>query len=95
MAAKHCGKHDITYPEGGECWCCEEIAMTQEDKDRNYRDPAFLAKRGGAGNRQVIVSVAMDKLSQLSPEQLDRLIALAGGGAPGGAASPRTVITSR
>ena len=86
--AKHCGKHDIT---GDECWCCEEEAMTAEDRVRNYQDPAFLAKRGGIGKGQVLMSHAMNRLSQLTPEQIDLLLASAGihPGAVAGAATPR------
>ena len=79
---EHCGKHDITYQVGAQCWCCEESAMTKEDRARNYSDPAFLAKRGGAGaHAQAVISNAVQKLSALSAEQLERLLALAGAGA--------------
>lgn len=35
-----CGKHDVTFPEGGKCWCCEQAAAknkkkTQEEKPKN------------------------------------------------------------
>jgi hypothetical protein len=82
--AKHCGKHDII---GDECWCCEEQAMSAEDRVAAYQDPAFLAKRGGADRNRVLISHAMNRLSQLTPEQIDRLMAVAGV-TPGGAAAP-------
>lgn len=92
--AKHCPKHDIT---GDECWCCEEEKINAEPGAREaaYRDPEFLAKRGGAGLKQVIVSQAMNRLAQLKPEELDNLIALATGKAPSPAVrSGRTVVAA-
>jgi hypothetical protein len=56
MAAKHCPKHDITVPEGGTCWNCEESAMSAEERELAYQDPAFLAKRGGEGKHQLVLS---------------------------------------
>lgn len=78
--AKHCQKHDIT---GDECWCCEEAELNSQEgaRDRAYSDPDFLARRGGKGmHAQVAMSSAMQKISKLSPEHLDNLIALASGG---------------
>lgn len=78
--AKHCAKHDIT---GDECWCCEEEKLIADGtRDAAYSDPQFLAKRGGEGaHKQIQMSSTLSKLSQLSPEHLDNLIALAQGGA--------------
>ena len=74
MSAKHCPKHDIT---GAECWCCEEEAMSPEQREAAYQDHAFLAKRGGASSTQVQQSHAMHVLAQLSPEHLANLVELA------------------
>jgi hypothetical protein len=77
--ANHCAKHDITGPE---CWCCEEekLNATPGARELAYSDPAFLAKRGGAKAADVQQSKILNRLSQLTPEQLDRLIAVAGAG---------------
>jgi len=75
----HCGKHDIHFPEGGSCWCCDEQAMSPEERKKNYSNPSFLAKRGGVGLHQnAAANSTMQLLSQLSPEQLGNLLALAG-----------------
>lgn len=90
--AKHCGKHDITVADGGECWNCEEAAMSSEERDANYSNPEFLAKRGGATGAQVHMSNAMHKLSQLSPEHLANLIDLAKGNGPAAGSGRRQII---
>ena len=90
--ATHCAKHDITGPE---CWCCEEEEINAKRADHRelmYSSPEFLAKRGGADAKQVHLSKAMSRLSQLKPEHLENLIALAEGRAPQQATSGRTVI---
>jgi hypothetical protein len=89
--AKHCPIHDIT---GEDCWNCEEAAMTAEDRVRNYQDPMFLQKRGGADRNRVMISHAMNRLSQLTPEQIDQLLASAGihAGVAGAARPGRTAI---
>lgn len=73
---EHCGKHDIVHQ--GTCWCCEDSAMTKEQHDAAYKDPAFLAKRGGSG---IAAAAAQSHLIQVSkafsaltPEQLDKLV---------------------
>jgi hypothetical protein len=88
MAHEHCPKHDITYPQGGQCWCCEEQELHKTGKHAAaYRDPHFLLKRGGAPIHQTTVNAAVARLSQLSDEQLERLMALASGAPP--VASPQ------
>jgi hypothetical protein len=89
--AKHCAKHDIT---GDECWNCEEQKLNADPAAREaaYSDPEFLAKRGGADHKTVIMSKTMNRLSQLKPEHLENLIALAEGRAPVQAASGRQVV---
>jgi hypothetical protein len=82
--AEHCAKHDITYQQGGECWNCEEQKMIAAGtREAAYQDPAFLHKRGGAQFQQTTLNAAIHKLSQLSPEQLANLIALANTPQPG------------
>jgi hypothetical protein len=74
---KHCAKHDIT---GDACWNCEEQELNAKGaaaREEAYSDPVFLAKRGGADTRTVVQSKALHQLSQLSPEHLENLIALA------------------
>ena len=93
--AEHCAKHDIT---GAACWCCEEEKLNAQGKEAReaaYSDPEFLAKRGGADAKTVIVSKAMNRLSQLKPEALENLIALAEGRPlKHGSHSGRTVVHS-
>jgi hypothetical protein len=79
--AKHCAKHDITVPDGGECWNCEEQELIASGgREAAYMDPAFLHKRGGAPIQQSAMNAALNKLSSLTPEQLANLIALANAG---------------
>jgi hypothetical protein len=75
--AKFCGKHDIHFPENGECWNCEEQKMSPADREQAYQDPAFLAKRGGAKLAEVQHNAKLNKLSSLSPEEIDSLLAMA------------------
>jgi len=79
-----CAKHDVPFPDGGECWNCEETKLnaTPGAKEKAYRDPQFLKKRGGLDAAAAVRSQALDKLSSLTPEQMDKLIALAGGQVP-------------
>ena len=80
MSVEHCGKHDITYPPGGECWCCEEQKLNAKPGAREaaYKDPEFLAKRGGLDKRAAAHSAVMQKLEALTPEQVDQLLRAAG-----------------
>jgi hypothetical protein len=75
--ATHCAKHDIT---GAECWCCEEekINATPGARAKAYQDPEFLRKRGGLDARTAQTSKVLNALSQLTPEQLERLLSVAG-----------------
>jgi hypothetical protein len=76
--AEHCAKHDLTFSTGGECWNCEEQKLIAAGtREAAYQDPAFLHKRGGAQMHQATVNAAIVKLSQLTPEQLNNLMALA------------------
>lgn len=80
---KYCPKHDI---HGETCWCCEEQEINAKGaahREKMYRDPQFLQKRGGANvAMQQVQNAVMAKLAQLSPEQLDNLLAFAQGGGP-------------
>lgn len=79
---KYCPKHDI---HGEQCWCCEEEGINAkgpEHRAKMYNDPQFLARRGGtSAAAQFQANAVVAKLSQLSAEQLDRLLTLATGGA--------------
>lgn len=94
--AQICGKHDVAFADGGECWCCEEqkLNATPGAREAAYRNPDFLKKRGGLGKNEATRSIVLDKLSALDPEQLDKLLALAGAGksAAASGAGPRRVI---
>jgi hypothetical protein len=78
--AKYCAKHDI---HGDVCWCCEEAEINAKGaahRDKMYRDPAFLTKRGGANAAvQQQTNAVVSRLAALDPDQLDRLINLATG----------------
>jgi hypothetical protein len=92
--AEHCPKHDIT---GAPCWCCEEQELNKkgpEAREAAYSDPEFLAKRGGADVKAVVVSKAMNRLAQLKPEALENLIALAEGRPLKTSHTGRTVVHS-
>ena len=96
--AKICGKHDVL---GDECWCCEEekLNATPGAREKAYKDPAFLKKRGGLDAGQAMHAAVLGKLAQLNPEQIDKLVAMLGGVQPSApAASPgggtRRVIAS-
>jgi len=75
---EHCGKHDIIH--SGVCWNCEEQAMSPEEREAAYKNPEFLAKRGGAGIAAAAAQahlVGVSKaLSALTPEQLEKLVSL-------------------
>jgi hypothetical protein len=75
--AEYCAKHDIHGPN---CWCCEEQAINAkgpEHRAKMYRDPAFLQKRGGSNAAvQAQSNAVIARLAQLSPEQLDRFMAM-------------------
>lgn len=66
---EHCAKHDILYGTGGTCWCCEDSAMTREQKDKAYRDPKHLAKR----TSNVSSHAAPFNPEMLTDEQLDAI----------------------
>ena len=89
--AKICAKHDVI---GDECWCCEEekLNATPGARAKAYSDPAFLQKRGGLSAATALQATVVGKLSQLSPEALDKLLALAGV-APAAAASSGSTAT--
>jgi hypothetical protein len=86
--AQICGKHDVAFADGGECWCCEEqkLNATPGAREAAYRNPQFLKKRGGLDANTAQRSVVLDKLSTLKPEEIDRLLALAGASPAGGGA---------
>jgi hypothetical protein len=91
---KYCPKHDI---HGDVCWCCEEQeinAKGPEHRAKMYRDPAFLQKRGGSNAAvQAQSNAVVARLSQLDPDQLERLISFAtsGGAALPAGAGKRTI----
>lgn len=96
--ATYCAKHDI---HGEHCWCCEEQeinAKGAEHRAKMYRDPQFLQKRGGSNAAaQAQQSAVVSRLSALSPEALERLLAFAESGAPTPGSMPagkRTVISA-
>lgn len=84
---KFCPKHDI---HGEVCWCCEEEEINAKGADHRakmYRDPQFLTRRGGSNSAvQFQHNAVVAKLAALTPEALDRLLAIAGG------ANPNTVV---
>lgn len=94
--ATHCAKHDITVPEGGKCWNCEEqdLLKTPDGKEKAYRDPGFLAKRGGVGLHQPVLqmSPALAMLSQLTPDQISALLVAANAKVPPAGSAGRRVI---
>lgn len=75
---EHCGKHDIVH--SGTCWCCEESAMTPQEREANYKNPEFLAKRGGAGIATAAAQAHLIQVSKafaaLTPDQLNKLVAM-------------------
>lgn len=91
--AQICLKHDVSYDK--ECWCCEETELNKDPAKRKaaYSDPQFLKKRGGLDAGTAAQSAILNKLSQLTPEQIDKLLAVAGvaPSAPSGGGT-RTVI---
>lgn len=82
---KYCPKHDI---HAENCWCCEEAEINAKGpahREKMYRDPNFLTKRGGANAAiQQAHTAVVARLAALSPEQLDRFMAMIEGstGAP-------------
>ena len=68
---QHCGKHDVVFSDGGECWCCDEAKLdTPEKKAAAYKNAKHLAKRtqnAPQGASQVPQFLA----ENLSDEQLD------------------------
>jgi len=91
--AQICGKHDVAFADGGECWCCEEqkLAATPGAREAAYRNPAFLKKRGGLDAGAAQRSIVLDKLSTLKPEEIDKLLALAGAAPSPGAGAKRVI----
>jgi len=79
--AKICGKHDVV---GDECWCCEEekLNATPGAREKAYKDAAFLKKRGGLDASAAIHAQVLGKLAQLTPEQIDSLLRMAGASTP-------------
>lgn len=78
---KYCPKHDI---HAENCWCCEEAEINAKGpahREKMYRDPNFLTKRGGANAAvQQQHNAVVARLAALSPEQLDRFMAMIEGG---------------
>lgn len=45
--AQHCPKHDVTFSEGGVCWCCEQEKKNPKTQDSATKSAPVPVATGG------------------------------------------------